>query len=386
MLVVDDAGVAAIAERVARAPLVAFDLEFDTKDHLVPALCLVQVACVQALDAEDEPFVALVDPLAVEPRVLVEALAAHPTVVAHAPRQDLGVLYARYPGLEFPGLVDTQLMAAFAGHGDQIGLASLVAELAGAKLSKDQQWTDWAKRPLSDSQLRYAAADVLYLPGIFATLAARLGPRVGWVRDETAQISRDARAFVERVPEDAWREIGGVHRMEGKELGAVSVLAAWRQRTAVAIDRPLGHVLPDKSLIELAKQRPGDADGVRAIRGLPERARKEAEALAQMIADAPAIERERHRAPSVRAQRWSEALIAIANVVADEAGIAARLLATRSDAEGFARAVDERGLDAAELSGWRAEVLLPAWRGWLEGHLAIVANTSSPHGISLAKT
>ena len=43
-LVAEPAEVAAIAAAVARAPLVAFDLEFLAQERLVPALCLVQVA------------------------------------------------------------------------------------------------------------------------------------------------------------------------------------------------------------------------------------------------------------------------------------------------------------------------------------------------------
>src|SRR5436305_902484 len=101
MLVADAPGLAAVVEAIGSAPLVAFDLEFDTRDRLVPALCLVQVAWPS--DAPDEPIVALVDPLAMDVGPLIAALAAHGTVLAHAPRQDLGLLAAKY-GATFPGL------------------------------------------------------------------------------------------------------------------------------------------------------------------------------------------------------------------------------------------------------------------------------------------
>ena len=56
-------------------------------------------------------------------------------------------------------------------------------------------------------------------------------------------------------------------------------------------------------------------------------------------------------------------LLAIVQVVADGTGVAARLLATRADAEEFARVVDERGLRRRRalpaLASWRREVL-----GW----------------------
>jgi ribonuclease D len=388
VLVADPSGLAAVIAAIEGAAVVAFDLEFDTRDRLVPRLCLVQVACVQrSSDAAASLFVALVDPLAVEVAPLIAAIAAHPRVIAHAPRQDLGLLAARFPGVAFPGLVDTQLMAAFAGMGEQLGLAALVRELCGAVLDKDQQWTQWARRPLSDAQLRYAADDVRYLPAIEAALAARLGPRVAWARDETARIGRDAVESVVSDPADAWRDVGGVRGLGERELGALRALAAWRLEVARSRDLPLGAVLPDKLLVELARARPVDADAVRAVRGLPEPARGAAEELAERVAGAPPVARTFDRPPSPRAQRWAEVLLAIANVVADEAGIAARLLATRADAEAFARGHDEggdavtRALPAA--TTWRRELLLPAWDGFLAGRLAVAVDVESPHGVRL---
>ena len=54
-------------------------------------------------------------------------------------------------------------------------------------------------------------------------------------------------------------------------------------------------------------------------------------------------------------------LIAIVQLVAEETGIAARLLATRADAEEAARTVDTKGIEAARalpaFSTWRRAVL-----------------------------
>jgi ribonuclease D len=392
VLVADSSRLAAVVAAVRTAGLVAFDLEFDTRDRLVPALCLLQVACVDRdFDAAAVPddAIFLVDPMAVDCAPVVAALQAHSSVIAHAPRQDLWVLAAKL-GARVPGLVDTQLMAAFAGIGDQVGLGSLVRDLIGVTLDKDQQWTAWARRPLSDRQLAYAADDVRYLPRVYRELAARLAGRLDWVRDETASIARDAEAAADPDPEVAWRDVGGVRGLGDREMGALKAIAAWRVDTAVSEDRPLGHVLPDKPLVELARARPRDADGVLAVHGLTSIARAAAGELAAVIADAPPMTREQARgALSGRAQRWSEVLLAIANVVADRAGVAARLLATRGDAEAFARAYDGGGADATRglpaATSWRRDVLLPAWDGWLAGRLAVVADAGSPHGIQLAE-
>src|SRR4051812_4697880 len=134
VLVVSAEEVARIAEAIAQAPLAAFDLEFLTADRLVPALCLLQVSWVSVgLDAPTDelvsaiPEVRLIDAMAADVRPLLEALATHPCAVAHAARQDLGIVGRL--GIEMPNVIDTQVMAAFASIGDQVGLGPLAHEL-----------------------------------------------------------------------------------------------------------------------------------------------------------------------------------------------------------------------------------------------------------------
>jgi ribonuclease D len=421
VLVTDPDEVAAIAERIGRAPLAAFDVEFVSQDRLVPTLCVVQVAWLGEhadLDAPVEKIVALepevrlIDALATDVGPVVRALAAHPLVVAHAARQDLGLFAQRF-GATLPGLVDTQLMAAFTGLGDQVGLAALAAEVVGVQMGKEQQWTDWQRRPLTDAQLAYAVADVRYLHAIYARLAARLGPRVTWVREESRQVGADATAAAAVTPETAWQQIGGARGLDSPAQTALIALAAWRHRTAVEMDRPLGQVLADKVLLELARYRPSNPGGVRAVKGMSPIAKTRAEEIVRAMAEAKTALAEARavivseadteaaqaategkgkptwRAASVRAQRWSEMLIAIVQLIADESGIAARLLGTRADAEEAARTVDSKGIDAARhlpaFSSWRRAVIGDVWEGWLAGRIAIVGDAAAPHGIRLVR-
>lgn len=397
-LVAQPAEIAAIAAAIGSASLVTFDLEFLAQDRLIPTLCLVQVSWLPAhvpLDAPaaaivaTPPEVALLDPLAVDVRPVLEALAAHPCVVAHAPRQDLALLATRFD-LTLPAMVDTQVMAAFAGIGDQVGLATLANELLGLALGKEQQWTNWARRPLSEAQLAYADADVRHLPAIYALLGARLGARMAWAREESALIAADALAAARVVPETAWRQVGGVRGLDARGLAAVIELAAWRQRVAVELDRPLGQVLHDKLLVDIARQRPPHVGAIRALRGVSGIVRARADELLAALAsarpeDAPLLPSS--RPPSARAQRWSEILLSIVHLVSEHTGVAARLLATRADAEQFARVVDERGLDGARtlpaLTTWRHDVLGRPWVDWLSGTVTLVGSVDTQAGVEL---
>ena len=58
--------------------------------------------------------------------------------------------------------------------GAKHGLADLCKDLLGFELDKQNQTSDWGKKKLSDSQLKYAASDVLYLHKIKIELDAIL--------------------------------------------------------------------------------------------------------------------------------------------------------------------------------------------------------------------
>src|SRR5690606_2465732 len=121
----------------------------------------------------------------------------------------------------------------------------------------------------------------------------------------------------------AWKNVGGTRGLDAGAQAALVALAAWRQRLAHELDRPLGQGLADKSLVELAKLRPGNPGGVRAIKGMSPLAKTRADQIVEVIAGAlPTGQSEKRawRAASVRAQRWAEMLLAIVQVVAEETG------------------------------------------------------------------
>ena len=59
-------------------------------------------------------------------------------------------------------MFDTQIAAGFAGYGTP-SLVSLLQGEIGVSPAKGDRLTDWLRRPLSDDQMQYAAADVEYL-------------------------------------------------------------------------------------------------------------------------------------------------------------------------------------------------------------------------------
>ena len=95
------------------------------------------------------------------------------TKVFHSARQDLEIFFHLQGRVPTP-LYDTQLAAEAAGFDASIGYANLVEKMLGITLDKAHTRTDWKRRPLKASHLRYAADDVIYLGQIYQQLLARI--------------------------------------------------------------------------------------------------------------------------------------------------------------------------------------------------------------------
>jgi ribonuclease D len=94
--------------------------------------------------------------------------------IFHFARFDLGVLCNAFGVMAQP-VYCTKIASRLARtYTDKHGLKDLVRELLGHELSKQQQSSDWGAAELSDAQVSYAAADVIYLHALKERLDAML--------------------------------------------------------------------------------------------------------------------------------------------------------------------------------------------------------------------
>lgn len=90
--------------------------------------------------------------------------------IFHFARFDLAVL-EKYLGVAVAPVYCTKIASKLVRtYTDRHGLKDLCAELLGVELSKQQQSSDWGAGVLSQSQLAYAASDVLHLHKLKAKL------------------------------------------------------------------------------------------------------------------------------------------------------------------------------------------------------------------------
>ena len=358
----------AFVERARSSSVLAIDTEFLREKTYYARLCLLQLAT-------DEE-VAIVDPFVVDDLHVLVPLLSDPGIVKlfHAGGQDLEILYREVGMLPEP-IFDTQVAAALLGHTQQIGYGALVHSICGVNLKKVDSYTDWSRRPLSESQLDYAADDVAYLPGIYREMCAMLDERGrrDWLAPDFAELSDPAR--YEADPRQRFRRLKRVSSLSRRQLSAAREVAAWREEQAARRDVPRKWVITDEQIVEACKREARTIDELFMVRGMREKLpTRDARAVAALVArglDAPqdewpVLDRASKSEPNVDAQL--DLMEAVVRLRARENGIALQTLASRDDLARLARGYRD---DVDVLRGWRRSMVGEELLELLAGRLAL---------------
>jgi ribonuclease D len=369
--------IARLAELARAEGRLGIDTEFMPEGRYRPLLCLVQIAVAGEI--------AVLDPLDATPDFDPQPLAevfADPAVevVLHAGRQDVAILRRQW-GATFTNVFDTQIAAGFAGFSAQAGYTGLLHDVMRIRLAKSASFTRWDARPLTPEQLRYAREDVEHLLALADELQARLVSRgrLDWAREECRAI---AEATDERDPEEAWRRLPRVSGLGPRERAVARELAAWRERVAAAEDRPVGAVVRDPTVSELAKRQPATRRELAQIRGIgPEVVRRRSDDIVAAIArgrEAPPIRLDEGDRLATEPQDGPAIALAEALVRAraQEAGLAYELIAARADLAPIVVSARRAGAepDVRTLRGWRRELVGEELLELLAGRRALTMN------------
>ena len=182
----------------------------------------------------------------------------------------------------------------------------------------------------------------------------------------------------ERDPDAVWERLPRIGQLDPRARAVAQELAAWRERTASGEDRPVGSVLADPTLVELAKRQPSSIRSLEHIRGLhPSTIKRRGEPVLAAIEagrSAPPIPREESRG---RSEPGDAPLIVLAEALlrarALEAGLAYELISSRSELDMIIAAArrQEPEPDVRTLAGWRRELVGADLRDLLAGRSAV---------------
>jgi ribonuclease D len=254
----------ALAHDLLGEKVIAVDTEADSFYHYFDKTCLVQIGTRRQIY--------LIDPLALGGPAELSPLApvfASPNIrkVFHAAEYDIFVL-KRDCSFEFANLFDTMISAQLLGY-PSVGLSRIAARHFDVNLPKDEQRSDWSRRPLTQQQMSYAAADVLYLLPLAELLWRELkeAKRHHWAVEEFEALCR------RRWPEREFDELGylrikGARKLDPKALSVLRKLYLVRDRRAREMDRPPFKVLGNRTLVEIAERRPKKLSELAEIKGI----------------------------------------------------------------------------------------------------------------------
>ncbi|RIK88749.1 MAG: ribonuclease D [Hyphomicrobiales bacterium] len=342
-------------DRLGRSDFVTIDTEFIRETTFWPELCLIQLASPGAT--------ALIDPLAsgIDLAPFFRLMGDEGiTKVFHAARQDIEIIFHLGNLIPHP-VFDTQVAAMVCGFGDSVSYDQLVQKVTGARIDKSSRFTDWRHRPLSDKQLDYALADVTHLVDVYRHLAERLEreDRAHWLNEEMQVLT--ARETYDPHPDDAWKRLK-MRVKKPQELAVVQAVAAWREREARERNVPRGRILKDDAIFEIAQQAPRDSADLGRLRSTPRGWERSSTAAALIGVVNAALDLPKDQLPRLprHAQQpegtsaAAELLKVLLKLVAEEEGVAPKVLASADDIEKIAARGEEA--DVPAMHGWRREV------------------------------
>jgi len=338
-------------------PFVALDTEFMRVDTFYPIAALLQIG--------DGQRAYLIDPLTIDNWQPLAALLENPAVVkvVHACSEDLEVLLRLTGSLPAP-LFDTQLAAAYLNLGFSMGYSRLVQEVLGIDLPKGETRSDWLQRPLSETQVSYAAEDAVHLAQVFTELRPRLSEdKYRWVLEDGAELVANLRREVD--PYEVYREAKLAWKLSRAQLAVLRELCAWREREARARNLPRNRIVREHALWPLAKTQPDNLSALAKIEDMhPRTVRQDGEFLLDLI----------KRTASVGPDQWPPAvpeplpieaaallkrLKAVGQVQAERLGIAPEVMLRKKTLESLLKSGFPNGPYQLpdSLRGWRRELM-----------------------------
>ncbi len=171
--------------------------------------------------------------------------------IFHDCEQDIEILQSNL-NINIKNIFDTQIANAFVCLEHNISYKNLVKKLLDIDVQKDQQYSNWIKRPLTRKQINYAGTDVIYLEELFSQLYKSLvnDKKFDWFKEEMENILHHINS--KNNTNNLWKRI----RLDQKNLLNIELLkelTTFREKVAQNRNKPKSWILKDKDIIFISK-------------------------------------------------------------------------------------------------------------------------------------
>ncbi|PKG38347.1 ribonuclease D [Psychromonas sp. Urea-02u-13] len=235
---------------------ICLDTEFVRTRTFVAKLGLLQLS--------QNGKITLIDPISVPDLSDFWRALDNKDLILHASSEDLEIIRQHKRDLNFT-LFDTQIACAFLNLGASLGYAKMVETLEGVVVDKGESRTDWCKRPLSEKQVNYAAADVLHLTPCLEKLTEQLVEKKMFDFFQVeCQTTLDLK-MKKQDPNNAYKSLNNLFKLDRQGVAVIQKLAKWRLHTAKTRDLALNFVVHADNIWLLAHYRPSTKEDLRRL-------------------------------------------------------------------------------------------------------------------------
>ncbi len=361
IMVTDAESLAQALEIWKAAGVIGVDTEANSFFAYHERLCLMQVST----DSQDW----IVDPFALGDDMQIMApMLSDPEIIKifHAAEFDL-MLIKKDMNVDVKGMFDTQVAMTFLRH-QKTGLAALIESYYGIKLSKDEQRSNWGKRPLSDKQIAYARIDTHFLVDVYNKLVPELEEQnmTGAAYGEFDRQMREILIPAESNP-DRYLKMKGAKQLNPSQLAKLKALFLWREAAASKKDVPPFKIMSNPGILGIAELAPRTTKDLAEIKGVGWKiAKRNGDKIFDLLGSvkddviemkANTVSKEERRARQIRRDN-TDALKAWRTATASELDLPSERLMHRRQLEEIAHALPQSSEElnrVVQLNDWQRE-------------------------------
>ncbi len=321
----------AYCKQLAGCQVFALDTEFLRVNTFYPKPGLFQI--------NDGQQIILIDPIAINDWQAFSDILMDASIVKvlHACDEDVELMY-HFLNVEVKNVFDTQIAAAFCGYDFCMGYQRLVAAMFDVDIEKGESRSDWMRRPLSQSQLSYAANDVVFLLDMYEQLS-----KILLENGHLSKVYEECDGVFYSVSNDdfsaAYKRFKQAWKLNAEQFSRLKVLASWREEQMRERNLPRNKIAKNEVLMRLALKPIRDQESLAQMQGLPLSTVKVSAQSIMQIVNADYSSKKEVMARPLKSDTTLAAIKNKALEIAQQQGIAEQMLSRKAYNESVARLI-----------------------------------------------